>query len=76
MSPRHRATLSATAWRRFRRILTIGVFTAATLTGVGVGLAGASTSPVAPPATTAATPTAPLPIPTHGDGGHGPMAHR
>jgi hypothetical protein len=74
MSPRHRPTVSTTAWRRFRRIVTIGVFTTATLTGVGVGLAGASTSPVAPPAT---TPTAaPLPIPTHGDGGHGPMAHR
>jgi hypothetical protein len=72
MSPRHRATLSATAWRRFRRILTIGVFTAATLMGVGVGLAGASTSPVAPGATVAA----PQPIPTHGDGDHGPMAHR
>lgn len=73
MAPRHRATLSANAWRRFRRILTIGVFTTATLTGVGVGLAGASTSPVAPAATTLA---APQTIPTHGDGGHGLGAHR
>jgi hypothetical protein len=42
--------LPASRWQRVRRTVTVGVFLAATVIGVGVGLQGAQVSPVAPPA--------------------------
>ena len=47
--------LTASTWRQVRRTLTAGLFAAATVAGVAVGLNGASVSPVAPaPAVTVA----------------------
>jgi hypothetical protein len=46
--------LPASRWQRVRRTVTAGVFLAATVIGVGVGLQGAQVSPVAPPAPLAA----------------------
>jgi hypothetical protein len=52
---REAAPLTSSAWRQVRRTLTAGLFVAATVAGVAVGLNGASVSPVAPaPAVTAA----------------------
>jgi hypothetical protein len=72
--------LSTTAWRRVRLALTTGVFVAATVAAVGVGLQGAAVSPVAPAAATAAAPagaagTETTPTPPADD--HGPdTGHR
>jgi hypothetical protein len=55
--------LSSTTWRRVRLALTTGLFAAATVAGVGVGLQGATVSPVAPAAPAAVgatTPSAPV----------------
>jgi hypothetical protein len=73
MSPSHRAALRRSTWQRIRRILTVGVFVTATVTGIGVGLNGASISPVAPAADAT---TAPMPPNLqHGDVGRVHLGH-
>ena len=73
-SGRHRTTTRPSRprppslWQRVRRTVTAGVFLAATVAGVGVGLQGAQVSPVAPttPAVVADV-AAPAPTVTDGD---------
>jgi hypothetical protein len=75
MSPRHRATLPRSAWQRGRQILTVGIFAAATVAGLGVGLNGASASPVTPAAAVATAVTPPPPILHHDEVARGHMDH-
>jgi hypothetical protein len=51
---RETAPLTTSTWRQVRWTLTAGLFVAATVAGVAVGLNGASVSPVAPAPTVAA----------------------
>jgi hypothetical protein len=79
--PRHRAVpitgtpaqLSRSTWQRIRRTLTASVFVLTTIAGIGIGLQGASVSPVSP-TTPAAQVTAPVagsaPTIHHGHGLH------
>lgn len=80
-APRHRAPsppLSRSTWQRVRLTLTAGLFAAATVTGVVVGLQGAAVSPVAAaapaPGASASAPAVPAPVvngvpPVHHDRG-------
>lgn len=68
-SPPAGARLSRSTWRRVLRSLTAGLFVVATVSGVGVGLSGAMTSPVAPPtaaAVVAASQDLPAAVTPHG----------
>lgn len=64
VSERHspvRTGSASSAWRRTRLGITVAMFSLATVLGVGVGLHGATTSPVAPAVSGAAAPAATSP---------------
>jgi hypothetical protein len=58
-SPGHAASGARSTWQRLRRGTTVAAFLLATAVGVGVGLQGATVSPVAAPAAPVVAPGPP-----------------
>lgn len=72
--------MSPSVWQRVRRSITVGLFGVATVVGVGIGLQGASVSPVAPAVAAGpiapASPASPAPARVGVPVGHGRRGHR